>query len=318
MNKLSRSALCLALMLTAGIQSCNGSTHTSSPIPPTPELPGNAGTAGSMDGRWRVTSMTLLTEPAPRGNPTQPMETGTTMLVEKGHVIDESSGEPADIPMTMPYEHELEWAINATESNLLRFGSGYVMTNHPAYDSGKVVQMGIFGTMTASRAVGLISSEVEFRGPNTSILPNYAGLWEVQLARVGSTEFEVKTLDGKDLRLSHLSGKLVVLNFWYIDCPPCVAEIPHLNALVAKHSGEDIVFIGCALDQREDLLTFLSGHPFSYQIVASCSPLWAQFQISTAPTHIIFDRSGHEVTRIEGANLAALEIALLDLQSRSK
>ncbi|MGC2091308.1 MAG: TlpA disulfide reductase family protein, partial [Candidatus Acidiferrales bacterium] len=37
--------------------------------------------------------------------------------------------------------------------------------------------------------------------------------------------------DGKEMTLSDLRGKVVVLNFWATWCPPCVDETPSLNQL---------------------------------------------------------------------------------------
>ena len=104
--------------------------------------------------------------------------------------------------------------------------------------------------------------------------------------------FEVKALDGETLRLADFKGKVVVLNFWYISCPPCRVEIPGLNKLVDEFSGQDVVFIGFALDKPEELRGFLKEFSFKYQIVAEASAICSLYGVSVFPTHVIINKQG--------------------------
>ncbi len=47
-------------------------------------------------------------------------------------------------------------------------------------------------------------------------------------------------MTGKEVRLSSLRGKVVVVNFWSIACPPCRAEIETLKELWKKLKGMDV------------------------------------------------------------------------------
>ena len=54
------------------------------------------------------------------------------------------------------------------------------------------------------------------------------------------------------------------MNFWFINCPPCRAEIPELNKLVDSFKTNDkVVFIAVALDDKQSLETFLEQSPFN-------------------------------------------------------
>lgn len=56
-------------------------------------------------------------------------------------------------------------------------------------------------------------------------------------------DFTVTTLDGKQLSLADLRGKVVIVDFWGTWCPPCRAEIPHFVEL-KKQYGDKLEIVG--------------------------------------------------------------------------
>ena len=42
-------------------------------------------------------------------------------------------------------------------------------------------------------------------------------------------DFQLTTLEGEKVKLSDYKGKKVILNFWATWCPPCKAEMPHMQ-----------------------------------------------------------------------------------------
>ena len=44
-------------------------------------------------------------------------------------------------------------------------------------------------------------------------------------------DFDVTTITGERIKLAELKEKIVVVNFWFKACAPCIAEMPALNKL---------------------------------------------------------------------------------------
>jgi len=55
-------------------------------------------------------------------------------------------------------------------------------------------------------------------------------------------------IDGRPVSLADQKGKVVLVDFWATWCPPCVAEIPRINALQAKYGDKGFAVLGVNLD----------------------------------------------------------------------
>jgi peroxiredoxin len=81
--------------------------------------------------------------------------------------------------------------------------------------------------------------------------------------------FAVRDLAGENISASSLRGKVVVLNFWFIGCAACRAEMVHLNRLKEKFDGDDRVeFIAITADPASSVKSFLESNEFTYRQVA--------------------------------------------------
>ena len=74
---------------------------------------------------------------------------------------------------------------------------------------------------------------------------------------------ELARLDGGAfVRLSDFNGKVVVLNFWRSDCPPCVAEMPVLSEFSQTHA--EVPVIGIATEEASRARRFVERHRIAY------------------------------------------------------
>ena len=101
-------------------------------------------------------------------------------------------------------------------------------------------------------------------------------------------------VDDREIKLSDVLAEkdVVLLNFWYSSCGPCVNEFPYMDKAFQAYSDKAAVI---ALDPMESLNTV---REFKNEMgltidMGACSPLWASaFNVTGYPTTIVVDRYG--------------------------
>lgn len=107
------------------------------------------------------------------------------------------------------------------------------------------------------------------------------------------SSFKTTDINGNKINTKNLAGKIIVLNFWFINCPPCVREIPELHKLAESYKTDSsVVFIAVALDQAADIREFLKTHPFGYSIVDNGRYISNQYSINSYPTNAVVSPEG--------------------------
>lgn len=83
--------------------------------------------------------------------------------------------------------------------------------------------------------------------------------------------FSVTTLDGTQIKIADLTGKVVLGNFWATWCPPCLIELLRLEKEVwRKHkSSPDFVMVAIAREQSEtEIAAFRKEYGYSFPMAA--------------------------------------------------
>jgi thiol-disulfide isomerase/thioredoxin len=63
--------------------------------------------------------------------------------------------------------------------------------------------------------------------------------------------FAVTALDGQEVSLDGLQGKVVLIDFWATWCGPCREALPHIQEIARKFQGQPLVIISVSLDSDE-------------------------------------------------------------------
>ena len=123
---------------------------------------------------------------------------------------------------------------------------------------------------------------------------------------VAPPDFELSTVDGRSERLSeHLGKEVVLLDFWATFCEPCLAGMPHLDALYRQHQKEGFVVLGIDIDGPDSIA----------QVKTAVSKLGVSFPIlldqetrvvalynpkTSAPYSVLIGRDGRILKKQEG------------------
>lgn len=106
--------------------------------------------------------------------------------------------------------------------------------------------------------------------------------------------FKASSIDNKIIELANLKGQVVVLNFWYTKCKPCIEDMPDLNKLVEYYSDKKVAFISFAPEDSSTLTKFLLTHPFKFKTISNSESIRRDIfkLLSVWPYTIIIDKEG--------------------------
>mgnify|MGYP001211160720 CR=1 FL=1 len=111
----------------------------------------------------------------------------------------------------------------------------------------------------------------------------------------------LKTLDGKDVSLSNLEGKVLFVNFWATWCGPCRAEMPSMVSLFHKLSTPELGMVAISDEDSETVRQFLEDNPYPFDVWLDPKNVLAErFDIRAIPTTLIVDSQGRLVMRHTG------------------
>lgn len=108
-------------------------------------------------------------------------------------------------------------------------------------------------------------------------------------------DYVLRTLAGATVDSRDLAGKVVVVNFWATWCPPCRLEMPTLQKLHERRSGDDVVVLGFATDVGGDepIRSFLAERGITYPVGRATHEHRQAFGgIPGVPTTFLIDRQG--------------------------
>ena len=94
--------------------------------------------------------------------------------------------------------------------------------------------------------------------------------------------------------LSSLRGSVVLLNFWYVSCPPCQIEMPALERAYLAHQSQGFKVVGIdVVDDASTISAFTSRLGITYPMLRDIGERAVlAYQIRATPSSFLIDRAG--------------------------
>jgi peroxiredoxin len=137
-------------------------------------------------------------------------------------------------------------------------------------------------------------------------------LWACDSAKsasdIGTTaeDFTATDIDGKTFHLSdHVGKQVILIDFWATWCQPCLAEMPHLEAMQDKYKKDGLLVVAVSMDGPEsiaDVPAFAKRNSMNFPVLLDEDSSIASIYNprKSAPLSTIIDRSGRIAAVREG------------------
>jgi len=157
--------------------------------------------------------------------------------------------------------------------------------------------------------VAAIIAVMLFAGIHSARKNRAGGSVSGQLRGKEAPDFELQSLEGKNVKLSDFRGKAVLLNFWATWCGPCKIEMPWFVELQKEYGPQGLQIVGVAMDDasKEDIAKFVKEMGVNYPILIGKEDVGNQYGgVNVLPTTFFIDRDGKIVAREFGLQSRSL------------
>ena len=114
--------------------------------------------------------------------------------------------------------------------------------------------------------------------------------------------WSLQEIDGSKINLSQSKSKVIFINLWATWCPPCVGEMPEIQALYDRFKdNKNIDFYLITNDKISKIKSFIEKRGYTFPVYHSLSDTPISFRTRSIPTTFVISKSGKIVIQKTGA-----------------
>ena len=121
-------------------------------------------------------------------------------------------------------------------------------------------------------------------------------LRKLELVGVEASELSLTDLKGQPATVATAKGKVLLIDFWATNCPPCLAEFPKLKQLYADYHKEGFEVLGLSLDEsRDNVEAFQARAQLPWRLVVQAEQVQQareKYRVRTIPSLFLVGRDG--------------------------
>jgi peroxiredoxin len=108
-------------------------------------------------------------------------------------------------------------------------------------------------------------------------------------------DFTLKTLSGKNIKLSEMRGTVILLNFWASWCAPCRLEMPLLSELHTKYKDLGFAVLGVNVEEDVNMpRRYIADRPVDFPVLLdNTNKVSKLYKVIAMPTTVLIDRDGN-------------------------
>lgn len=113
----------------------------------------------------------------------------------------------------------------------------------------------------------------------------------------------IRHLDGREIRLSELKGKVIFLTFWATWCVPCIAEMPNIERLRERLNDDRVAFVCASPEEGSIVSQFVQEKGYSLPVFTFEGDPPSMFDVQGYPATFIIAPDGRIVFKHPGTGV---------------